>query len=201
MGGAWSLLRNVRGANGHLAPRARSGHPTPYLPAGRYCFAMPGAQNRLCTAMMTVGDVEAGLIHRSVLDRVAEIAGRLGCHGAASLDSLPASFTGAYLHRMRRDLDEVMAFAEAADRTGWILGDLAAAPGDEPVPVLDTPDGRVWASSARGFELHGPGGARRLTELAGLSGTARRTALLLLIAPLAEAARRAQLLQIHELRG
>ena len=162
---------------------------------------MPGAQNRLCTAVMTVGDAEAGLIHRSVLDRVVEIAGRLGCHSAASLDSRPASFTGAGLHRMRRDLDEVMTFAEAAQRTGWVLGDLAAAPGDEPVPVLDTPDGRVWASSARGFELHGPGGTRHVTELAGLPGTARRTALLLLIAPLAEAARRAQLLRIHEFTG
>ncbi|CNF03623.1 Uncharacterised protein [Mycobacterium tuberculosis] len=151
--------------------------------------------------MMTVGDVEAGLIHRSVLDRVAEMAGRLGCRGAASLGSLPASFTGACLHRMRLDLNEVMAFAEAADRTGWTLGDLAAAPGDEPVPVLDTPDGTVWASSARGFELRGPDGARYLTEVAGLPGTARRTALLLLIAPLAEAARRAQILQVHEFRG
>jgi hypothetical protein len=151
--------------------------------------------------MMTVGDVEAGLIHRSVLDRVAEIAGRLGCRGAASLDDLPASFAGACLHRMRLDLDEVMAFAEAADRTGWTLGDLAAAPGDEPVPVLDTPDGRVWASSARGFELHGPGGARHITELAGLPGTARRTALVLLITPLVEAARRTQLLRIHEYSG
>ncbi|MFG2084871.1 hypothetical protein [Spirillospora sp. NPDC048824] len=162
---------------------------------------MPGAQHRLCTAIITVGDTETGLIHRSVLGRVADIAGRLGCRSAASVDNLPASFTGAVLVRMRRDLDEVMAFAEAARRTGWVLGDLAAAPGDEPVPVLDTPDGRVWASSARGFELHGPDGVRYVTELAGLPGTARRTALMLLITPLAEAARRAQLLQIHEFRG
>ena len=162
---------------------------------------MPGAQNRLCTAMMTVDDTKAGLIHRSVLDRVAEIAGRLGCRAAATLGALPASFTGTDLVRMRRDLDEVMAFVEAARRTGWVLGDLAAAPGDEPVPVLDTPVGRVWATSARGFELRGPDGVRHVTELTGLPGTARRTALLLLIAPLAEAAGRAGVLRLYEFEG
>ncbi|MBO2455988.1 hypothetical protein [Actinomadura violacea] len=129
---------------------------------------------------------------------MSEIGGRLGCCSAARLGGLPASFGDAGLRRLRRDLEEVMAFAQAARRTGWVLGDLVAAPGDAPVPVLDTPDGRLWARSTRGFELHGPGGVRQVTELPGTPGTATRTALPLLIAPLAQAAARAELLEVAE---
>ncbi|MBG6093030.1 hypothetical protein [Actinomadura viridis] len=141
---------------------------------------------------------EAEVVHRSVLDEVAGIARGLGCRSAAELDCLPASFTGDRVARLRRDLDEVIAFATAAQRTGWVLGDLAVAPRDHPVPVLDTPQGRLWAHPLRGFELHREGRAQRVTELDGVPGTARRTALPVLIAPLATLVARARLVEAYE---
>ncbi|QKG23257.1 hypothetical protein [Actinomadura verrucosospora] len=159
---------------------------------------MPSAHDRLGTALILVDGDATGPIHRSVLERVSEIGARLCCCSAATLGGLPASYTDAALRQLRRDLEEVMAFAQAARRTGWVLGDLVAAPGDAPVPVMDTPDGRLWARSTRGFELHGPGGARQITELPGTPGTAARTPLPQLIAPLAAAAARAELLEVVE---
>ncbi|QKG23348.1 hypothetical protein [Actinomadura verrucosospora] len=159
---------------------------------------MPSAHDRLGAALILVDGVEAGAIHRSVLERVSEIGARLCCCCALKLGGLPASYASAALRQLGRDLEEVMAFAQAARRTGWVLGDLAAAPGDGPVPVMDTPDGRLWARSAHGFELHGPGGVRQITELPGTPGTAARAPLPQLIAPLAAAAARAELLEVAE---
>jgi hypothetical protein len=159
---------------------------------------MSGAVGPVSMAVFTVDGEDVGQVHRSVLDRVAEIAGRLGCRDAIALGSLPASFRGADLARLRRDLEQILAFADAAQRTGWVLGELAVAPGEQPVPVLDTPQGRLWAHPDRGFELHGTVGSQRVTELAEMPGTARRTALTCLIAPLVEAAARARLLEVNE---
>lgn len=155
--------------------------------------------DRLYTAKMVADGAEAGLIHRSVLDRVTEIGGRLGCRATAALGALPASLTGQALRRLRRDLDELIAFADAVRYSGWVLGDLAAAPGDEPVPVLDTAAGRLWVSPVHGFELHESGGVRRITELAGTPGTAERAGLPLLLTPLAEVTARARLLEVRDL--
>ncbi|GAA4096720.1 MULTISPECIES: hypothetical protein [Actinomadura] len=159
---------------------------------------MTRSQDRPNMVLLTVNGRDMGLIHRSVLDRVAEIADRLGCRGAMALGGPPASFAGADVARLRRDLDQVIAFADAARRTGWTLGDIAVAPGEQPEPVLDTPQGRLWAHPVRGFELHGADGVRRVTELAEPRGTARRTPLARLITPLAEAAARAQVLEVHQ---
>ncbi|MFF5259904.1 hypothetical protein ACFY4C_13230 [Actinomadura viridis] len=156
------------------------------------------SQRRVCTVVLSVDGADAEVLHRSVLDEVAAIARRLGCRSAAELGGLPAAFTGDRVARLRRDLDEVIAFATAAQRTGWVLGDLAAAPRDHPVPVLDTPQGRLWAHPLHGFELHRDGRAQRVTELAGVPGTARRTALPVLIAPLVRAVARARLVEAYE---
>jgi hypothetical protein len=150
-------------------------------------------------AVVVVNGVDTVLIHRSVLNRVAEIAFRLGCHEATPLVRRPASLSGTQVPRLRRDLEQVMAFADATLRTGWQLWEVAAAPADEPVPVLDTPHGRIWVDSAHGFELHGTGGgSQRTTVWEQLSGTACRVELSRLIAPLAGAATRAQILEIHD---
>ncbi|XVQ11458.1 hypothetical protein ACQP1W_02440 [Spirillospora sp. CA-255316] len=159
---------------------------------------MARSQGRAAMVAVTVDGRDAGLVHRSVLDRVAEIAARLGCRGAVALGRPPAAFDGAAVPRLRRDLDQVIAFADASRRTGWELGGIAVAPGEEPVPVLDTPEGTLWAHPLRGFELRGPEGARRVTELAEPPGTARRAPLARLIAPLAEAAARARVLEVRE---
>ncbi|OLT37710.1 hypothetical protein BJF79_05720 [Actinomadura sp. CNU-125] len=116
-----------------------------------------------------------------MLDRVAEIAGRLGCGGAVALGAPPVSFRGDDVVRLRRDLHEVIAFMDAARRTGWVLGDVAVAPGELPVPVRETPEGRLWACSVRGFEVRGTSGVRRVAG-------ARRVPLAGLVAPQADAA-------------
>jgi hypothetical protein len=152
-------------------------------------------------AVLVVNGQDIGLIHRSVLDRVASIAARLERQNAVTLASLPASFDGTSLRRLRGDLDQVIAFADAARQTGWTLGSLAAAPADKAVPVLSTAHGMVWVHPARGFELHGKAGARRVTELAGWQGTARRAALTSLAAPLVEAVARARTLQVRAPAG
>lgn len=149
-------------------------------------------------AVLTVNGRDTGLLHRSVLDRVAEVATRLGCANAASLGSLPVTFDGAAAGRLRRELDEVIAFADAARLSGWALGELAVAPGDRAVPVLDMPEGRLWAHPRHGFELRGEGGVRRVTELPSLEGEARRVALTSLVGPLAEAVARGGELNVDE---
>ena len=146
---------------------------------------------------LTVDGKSAGHVHRSVLDRVAEIAGRLRCEGAVTLGSPPASFDGPGLARLRRDLELIVAFADAARCTGWVLGDIAVAPGEKPVPMLDTPQGRLWVHPVRGVELHAATGARQVTERVRLDSTARRTALHRLIAPLLKAAASGAL-EVHE---
>lgn len=148
--------------------------------------------------MLVVDGMDTGLVHRSVLDRVAEIADRMGCCWAVRFGTLPTSFGSACLPQLRRELAEIIAFADAALRTGWMLGDLAAAPGDRPVPVLDTPQGRLWVHPVRGFELHGSAGARSISELAQVPGSTRRTALTRLIVPLAEALACARVLEVYE---
>lgn len=159
----------------------------------------PSTDGLLGMAVVVVDGVDTVLIHRSVLNRVAEIAFRLGCHGATPLGRRPASLSGTQVSWLRRDLDQVMAFADATLRTGWELWELAAAPADEPVPVLGAPHGRIWVDPARGFELRGTGGGPQRTAVwEQLSGTARRVALSRLIAPLSGAAARAQVLEIHE---
>lgn len=162
---------------------------------------MPGSEGRVSMAVLVVNGEDTGLIHRSVLDRVASIGSRLGCRAAATLASLPASFDGTSLRRLRGDLEQVIAFADAARQTGWTLGGLAAAPADRAVPVLSTAQGMVWVHPARGFELHETAGARRVTELAGWHGTARRAALTSLTAPLVEAVARARTLEVRTPAG
>ncbi|GAA2404263.1 hypothetical protein GCM10010191_09970 [Actinomadura vinacea] len=156
---------------------------------------LPGGRNMV---LLTVDGDDTGLVHRSVLERVAEIAGRLGCCGAVALGRPPVSFDGADVQRLRRDLDQIIAFADAARRTGWVLGDIAVAPGEQPVAVLDTPLGVLWAHRDRGFELRGTGGVRPVTDLAEAPGSARRTPLTSLIEPLVEAAGRARVLKVCE---
>lgn len=158
---------------------------------------MSAALHRLCLVTLAVDGARTGSVHQSILDRVAETARRLGLATAAELDRLPVAIGSARLPRLRRDLQEVAAFSDAARCTGWVLGDLAAAPGDQPVPVLDTPEGRLWATSAHGFEFLEPGGVRQVSSLAQVPGTARRVPLPFLIAPLAEAAARAGSLELR----
>jgi hypothetical protein len=159
---------------------------------------MPGLGRPLCTAVLAVNGRETGALHRSVLDRVAEVAVRLGCGGVASLARLPVTFDAASARRLRRELDQVIAFADAARLTGWTLGDLAVAPGERAVPVLDTPEGRLWADPLHGFELRAEHGVRRVTELPPLTGTARRTALTVLAGPFTEAVARGGELNVYE---
>ncbi|MEU9845495.1 hypothetical protein AB0C69_40540 [Actinomadura sp. NPDC048032] len=159
---------------------------------------MAESQGRADVALLIVDGVQVGHVHRSVLDRVAEIAGRLGCRDAVALAGPPVTFDSSRVPRLRRDLEQVIAYAEAARQTGWVLGDLAVAPGDQAVPVMDTAQGRIWAHPVRGFELHGEAGVRRITELAEMPGTPQRTPLARLIAPLADAAARAQVLEIAD---
>ncbi|MEV3922884.1 hypothetical protein [Actinomadura coerulea] len=157
---------------------------------------MADSQGRADVVLLTVDGEQVGHVHRSVLDRVAEIAGRLGCRDAVALACPPVTFDGSRMPRLRRDLEQVIAYAEAARQTGWTLGDIAVAPGDQAVPVMDTAQGRVWAHPVRGFELHGEDGVCRVTELAEMPGTPQRTPLAHLIAPLVEAAARARVLEI-----
>jgi hypothetical protein len=148
-------------------------------------------------AVLAVNGEEAHRIHRSVLERAAEIAGRLGCGGATRLADPPVTYADTELRLLRRDLDEVIAFADASGNTGWVLGDVAAAPGDEPVQVLRLPEGVLWADAVRGFELHGTSGVRRVTECPGGSGPARRVALPDLLTPLVESVARAEVLDVY----
>ncbi|SNR50936.1 hypothetical protein [Actinomadura mexicana] len=159
---------------------------------------MADSQGRANVVLLTVDGEQVGHVHRSVLDRVAEIAGRLGCRDAVALAGPPVTFGGSCVPRLLRDLEQVIAYADAAQRTGWVLGDLAVAPGDRAVPVMDTAQGRLWAHPVRGFELHGATGVRRVVELAEAPGTPQRAPLARLIAPLAEAAARARVLEIGE---
>jgi hypothetical protein len=149
-------------------------------------------------ALVTVNGQHFTSIHRSVLDRVAGIADRLGCRVAVVLGSPPASFEGAGLARLRRDLEQIIAFADATRRTGWVLGEIAVAPGDRPERVLETSEGSLWAHAIRGFELRGTAGTRRVTGLPGRPGTARRVPLTDLVEPLARALARAQVMEVHE---
>jgi hypothetical protein len=158
---------------------------------------MSAAERRLCLVTLAVDGAPAGSVHQSILDRVAEIARRLDLPTAARVDGLPVAFDSAMLPCLKRELREVAAFSDAARRTGWVLGDLAAAPGDQPVPVLDTPEGRLWATSARGFAFLELGGAHPVNGLARAPGTPRRIPLLFLMAPLAEAAAQAELLELR----
>jgi hypothetical protein len=161
--------------------------------------APASTEGLLGMAVVVVDGVDTVLVHRSVLNRVAEIAFRLGCHDATPLVRRPTLLSGPQVPRLRRDLDQVTAFADATLRTGWQLWELAAAPADEPVAVMDTPYGRVWVDPAYGFKLHGTdGGPRRATAVRQLPGTARRVALSRLIAPLRGVATRAQVLEIHD---
>lgn len=159
--------------------------PEPYEPVGM--------------AVFTVDGQDAGTVHVSVLAAAARLAGRLGGRTATALGALPVRFAGEEMTPLRRDLREVLAFADVSRRTGWTLGPLAAAPEDRQVPVLDTPEGRVWAHPVRGFELHQAGAAHRITELAGLPGGAQRVAFTQLLGPLADAAGRAGELRISQL--
>ncbi|TDC42488.1 hypothetical protein E1281_36135 [Actinomadura sp. KC345] len=138
-----------------------------------------------------------GHVHRSVLDRVSEIASRLGCREAAALGRLPVSFTGTGVPRLHRDLEQVIAFAAAARRTGWVLGEIAVAPAERPVLVMRTDKGRLWAHSARGFEMHDSAGVRQISELDSVPGVARRAPLTDLILPLAEAVAHARVLELR----
>ncbi|MCO6009166.1 hypothetical protein NE236_29775 [Actinoallomurus purpureus] len=148
--------------------------------------------------VLVVDGEQTGLLHRSVLDRVVEIADRLDCRGAVRLGALPVSFSGAGLRRLRRDIDQVVAFSDATLRTGWTLGTLAVAPGDRPVPVAKTSEGTLWADSLRGFELHGPAGPQRVVTHPQLPATAHRTPLSGLTAPLVEAVAPARHLEVFE---
>jgi hypothetical protein len=158
-----------------------------------------GLPVRLGMVLLAVDGEVAGQVHRSVLDRVVDLDARLGCVGALTLRKLPAVFEGGGLRRLRRDLEQVIAFADAARSSGWALDELTAAPGDDPVPVLDDPRGRIWAHPVRGFELHGKTGVRRISELSQVPGVpARRVPLTVLITPLVEAAARARVLELRE---
>ncbi|MEU8307652.1 hypothetical protein AB0C84_29225 [Actinomadura sp. NPDC048955] len=159
---------------------------------------MADSQGRVDVVLLTVDGEQVGHVHRSVLDRVAEIAGRLGCRDAVALARPPVTFDGSRVPRLRRDLEQVIAYAEAARQTGWVLGDLAVAPGEQAVPVMDTAQGKIWAHPVRGFELHGEAGVCRITELAEIPGTPQRTPLARLIAPLADAAACAKVLEIGD---
>lgn len=162
---------------------------------------MPGSQGLVGMAVLAVDGEAYCLVHRSVLDVVCELAGRLDCRCAVALGSLPTWFEADRMPALRRDLEQVAAFADAGRRTGWSLGELAVAPGPRPAPVLDTPEGMVWVHPARGFELHSPHGARRITEFDRLPGTVRRIPLIDIMAPLIDAASRAGVLTAYEAEG
>ncbi|HEY8482403.1 MAG TPA: hypothetical protein VIL71_21465 [Spirillospora sp.] len=156
---------------------------------------MAGARDCVDAVTVVPDGREFSVVHRSVLDRVTEIADGLGCAAAAALGDLPVSFSGSRLERLRRDLEQVIAFADAARRTAWTIGDIAVAPADRKVMVMDMRQGELWADPVHGFELHGSGGMQRVTELDSVPGTARRVSLGGVIVPLAEAAARAEELQ------
>lgn len=162
---------------------------------------MAGLLDVMGIAVLAVDGEQVGLVHVSVPCLVAEIARRLGCREVPALGHMPASFKGDRLRRLRGDLDQVAAFADASRRTCWSLGELVVAPGEQPVPVLDTPQGKVWVHPLRGFELHAKTGVQRVTELARLPGTVRRTPLTDAMVPLTEAAARAQVLEMYERDG
>ena len=148
--------------------------------------------------VMLIREGEAvGRVHRSVLDRVSEIASRLGCREAVALGRLPASFAAGSMPRLHRDLEQVIAFAAAARRTGWVLGEIAVAPAERPVLVMRTEQGRLWAHPARGFEMHDSDGVRQVKKLDSVSGVARRAPLTDLILPLVEAAAHARVLELR----
>lgn len=150
--------------------------------------------------LLVVDGNAAGAVHRSLLDRVAELGERLGCRRANGLRELPAAYEGGALRTLLRDLDEIVAFADAARRTGWELDGLAAAPGDESVAVLDEPRGTIRVHPQRGFEFHRDGGVQRVTELPQLPGASSQpVALTKLMVPLVEAAARAGRLDLHEI--
>lgn len=165
--------------------RAREGAP------------MLGADGMAVLAVEGEDAGDAALVHRSVLSAVAGIARRLGCRSAATLDELPAHFDADLLGRLRSELDQVVAFADAARRTGWSIGALAVVPDGEPISLLDHPEGRVWVNRACGFELRDGTGARPITELAGQRGAARRTPLIEIMAPLMGAVGRAGALKVY----
>lgn len=161
----------------------------------------PGPLGRqVGTVLLAVDGTAVGEIHHSVLTRVAGVAERLGCREAARLGSPPVVFEGAAIRALRRDLAQVLAFADAAHHTGWTLGRLTAAPSERAVPVADTPQGRLWVHPARGFELHDKRGVRKVATLSEITHLgepgpfkspdterARRVPLDGLIAPLTQA--------------
>ena len=149
-------------------------------------------------AVLAVDGVEAHRVHRSVLERAARIASRLDCVAATRLAHPPVTYADAELRRLRRDLEQVIAFADASRHTGWVLGDVAAAPGDEPVQVLRLEQGMLWADAVRGFELHGTDGVQRVTEWPGMTGSARRVPLPVLLTPVIESAARAGKLDVYD---
>ncbi|MGH3243312.1 MAG: hypothetical protein ACRDNL_23235 [Spirillospora sp.] len=159
---------------------------------------MARGQDLASLVLLTAEGQDPALIHRSVLDRVAEIADRLGCRAAARLGWPPVVFRGAELARLRRDLEQVIAFADAVRRTGWVLGEMAVAPGDRPERVLETSEGGLFAYSARGFEWRDAAGSRPVTELSEASGTARRVPLTDLTEPLTRVVARAEILEVRE---
>jgi hypothetical protein len=134
---------------------------------------------RVGTAVLRVDGRGVGEVHGTVLEQAARLAVRLGLPRAAGLSRLPAVFAGDSLRGLRRDLDQVMAFADCSQRTGWVLGEVGVAPGDAPVWVMDTERGSVWARAGRGFELRTAAGVERI------EAGARRTSLARLIAPVA----------------
>ncbi len=126
----------------------------------------PGPYGRqVGTVLLAVDGADIGEIHHSVLVRVANVAERLGCRQAARLGSPPVHFEGAEIRALRRELEQVVAFADAARHTGWTLGRLTAAPSERAVPVADTPQGRLWVHPARGFELHNKRGVRKVATV------------------------------------
>lgn len=158
---------------------------------------MAGARDCVNAVTVVRDGRETAVVHRSVLDRVTEIADGLGCGSAVSLGGLPVSFAGSCVRRLRRDLEQVIAFADAAGRVAWTLGDIAVAPGDRRVLVMETPQGELWADPVHGFELRGSAGVRRVSELDAVQGTACRTTLGEVVVPLAEAAARARALEFR----
>ncbi|RJL21218.1 hypothetical protein [Bailinhaonella thermotolerans] len=156
------------------------------------------------------GDEFAIDLHASVITAAAGIGRRLSLPYAALLDT-DLVVTGESLAVLRRELREVAAFADAAARTGWVLGSYMAAPGEEPELVAVAGDARLWAEEAGGFWLQAGAGPRRRVERTRQDGwspaerellgraedgageaTARRAPLTVLLAPLSAAAQQAR---------